>query len=244
MQNTLYNGITDAVQFAKGEITYTAFTEGRGITKSNYKEVVKTLAPDLRTLAEKYERIQNELERIQNELEQEKTKAEQAVKLFKQVRTDRDILKTTHDQLTREIEQLRENENKAKKNMAELERLRTFHDAHTGKDPFISFMGSYKAENIILVLLALFGVVGTFNMLWDTNPLLAGGVSLPLGFVLIHFTAKGETPAKIFCMLFELAVLGLYFEVIPAYFSKYVFWITPVVVVGLIAFGKRLGQIR
>lgn len=249
VDKSIFNGLSDKVAFARDEISYSEFMQRNELNKSNYRAAVtEHLKPALKTLSEKYEQYVNEFEqlgtkykRLRTELEQIKTDSKHSGTLSEQLRTENEQLRNENRTLGTENKQLQKETEQQKQ---ELEQLRSYYERHNGRDGFIKTIGGYAAENALLLLMAGFGVAGSFHLLSPIDTVLAVVVCVPLGLMLLHFTAKGEFWSKIFCILFEMVVIGIFFDVFPQSWTKYVFTFAPTAMVALIAFGNRLKKLE
>lgn len=126
----------------------------------------------------------------------------------------------------------------------EIEELKAFRQSVEAKGSYMDAFGGSVAEDVLLTMLAAFAVVGSWDLIHEKNEVLAWVACLPIGFALIHFTAKGEKWPKMAAVGFEFFIIGVFWGIFPKSFAPYIFTIWPTAIGALIAFGKRLGYIE
>lgn len=211
---SVFNGIADVVEFARGKKDYTPFVEGRGINKSSYPKVIKELlAPSIKTLADKYERNLNGAEQLRTELEQLKTDAERD-------RTDLEQSKKENKQLKRDLEQSKkeneqrkatdkEQKEKVEQQSKELERLRKLEKRFAGQPELYKLFANPNAKSGLLLAFSLFEAVCTFSILEHRHIALAVSMSVCILFALITFTASSNIFGKVAAIIYAFIVGGV-----------------------------------
>lgn len=119
---------------------------------------------------------------------------------------------------------------------SELREVQQYASRWQGQPALIQRLASVHASTAMLFLLAAFEGVGSFHLLQHKGVALALPVSIAIAFALLHFTAKQNSLGKWFCIVFAMAVGGIYFDVIPRNASNYLFAFVPPTIAALIAF--------
>lgn len=211
---SVFNGIADVVEFARGKKDYTPFVKDRGFNKSSYPKVIKELlAPSIKTLANKYERHLNDAEQLRTELEQLKTDAERDKTDLEQSKKENERLKRELEQATTESEQQKETAKLQKETLEqqwkELERLRALEKRFAGQPELYKIFANPNAKSGLLLAFSLFEAVCTYTILEDRHIALAVSMSVCILFALITFTASSNVFGKIAAIVYAFIVGGV-----------------------------------
>ena len=103
-----------------------------------------------------------------------------------------------------------------------------------GQPRAMQLLGSANARVAVAVLLAAFELVGTITLLAPKGKELAYPVGIAMACALLVFTASNNKPGQWFCIVYAFVLGGLYFGILPSYWTNWLFAFVPPTVTAII----------